>query len=83
MNVPTFEECVWECWDNPDLMREYRRLTGHALGKDRRSTIERMIDSATGHEPPALDEAEVRHFLNFVRDHIWQPLVWRAVVGGT
>ncbi len=71
----TFADCVWACWNNDAFMREYRRLSGHVLGEDRRTIIERMVDATTGYTPPPLDENEVRSFLNFVRDHIWLPVV--------
>lgn len=66
----TFTDCVWECWGNAAFMREYRRLSGHTLGLDARSPIEKLIDGATGHEP-TLSEVEARQFLDFVRDHVW------------
>lgn len=72
---PTFEQCVWACWNSGPFMREYRRLSGHALGEDRREPIERMIDAATGYTPKPLEEAEGRAFLEFVRDYVWRPLL--------
>ncbi len=71
----TFHECVFACWDNPDFMREYRRLSGHAIGKDRRAPIDRMIDTTTGYTPPALDDKEAVAFLEFVERVVWLPLV--------
>jgi hypothetical protein len=73
MSVVSFETCVWKCWEDPEFMREYRRLTGHALGQDRRAAIERLIDDTTGHVP-SLDEREARAFLDFVYEYIWAPL---------
>ena len=75
----TFTACVYACWDNPDLMREYRRLTGATLGGNLPvSALDAMIDRATGHDPSALDDEEVRAFLTFVRDCIWLPLVFKG-----
>jgi hypothetical protein len=70
----TFTNCVMQCWDNPDFMREYRRLTGSTLGADSRAAIEKMIDAETGHTP-ALDAADVRAFLDFVRRYVWETFV--------
>ncbi len=70
----TFNECVLHCFENPDLLSNFNRLTGCSLGVDRRSVIERMIDEAAGHEPPPLDEAEALQFISFVRDCIWARL---------
>jgi len=72
---PSFRQCVEACWHNADLMHEYRRLTGHALGLDKRTPLDRMIDRATQHVPPALDDAEMQAFFKFVRDYIWMPVV--------
>lgn len=56
-------------------MREYRRLSGHAIGKYVRKPIDRMIDATTGYTPPALDDAEAVAFLEFVERVVWLPLV--------
>jgi hypothetical protein len=75
VGAPSLERCIWECWENQDFMREYRRLSGHALGQDRRQGIERLIDQATGHEPPVIDDKEARQFFEFVRDVVWLPVL--------
>lgn len=67
-----FTHCVNACLDNQDLMREYRRLTGSRLGL-RPSTLEAMIDQATG--APAANDADAVAFFVFVRDCIWQPVM--------
>ncbi len=72
---PTFPQCVLACWDNADFMREYRRLTGAAIGEDKRSALDRLIDAATGHTPPVFDDRELEAFFEFVHDYIWSPLV--------
>jgi hypothetical protein len=56
-------------------MREYRRLSGHALGADMRSGLDRMIDAATGYKPATVDEAEARLLFEFIRDYIWAPVL--------
>lgn len=63
-----FLTCVREAWLLPEFMREYRRLTGTALGLDARTGIERMIDDATGNVPVP---KELRHWLCCVRDLVW------------
>lgn len=70
----SFYECVDACLRSSEFMKHYRRLTGHALGVDARQNIERLIDEATGHSPPPVDEKEARFFFAFVRDYIWLPL---------
>jgi hypothetical protein len=74
----TFTECVLECFDNRELIAQFNRLYGCSLGVDRRSVIERMIDQATGHEPPAVDEAEALQFIDFVYECIWSRLPQEA-----
>lgn len=76
----TFHECVWACWDNVAFMKEYRRLTGHKLNGTQRIVIEFMIDRETGYRPDPLDDKEARQFFEFVRDHIWLPLVFQHSV---
>lgn len=68
----TFAECVTEAFGTPDLMHEYRRLTGSTLGLDERTPITRAIDDTTGHDPW---HAEWSPFFEFVRDCVWLPLV--------
>jgi len=71
---PTLRQCIEACLGNRDFMHEYRRLTGHALGLDTRSGLDRMIDAATGHEPSTVSEPEARQFFDFVRDYVWAPV---------
>lgn len=47
----TFAQAVMVCFQTPELMTEYRRLTGATIGKDDRSAIERLIDEAAGPRP--------------------------------
>lgn len=67
-----FETCVRETLDTPDLMAQYRRLTGSTLGLDRRSPIDKMVDRATGHDPHS---TEWTPFFGFVRDYVWRPVL--------
>ena len=70
----TFTECAIECFENAELLAQFNRLWGCSLEVDRRTVIERMIDRATGHEPPAIDEGEARQFIAFVWDCVWSRL---------
>lgn len=67
----TFAQAVMVCFQTPELMTEYRRLTGATIGKDDRSAIERLIDEAAGHDPW---ESEYAPFFEFVRDVVWMPV---------
>lgn len=75
LRPPSFRQCVETCWHNQTFMHEYRRLSGHALGLDKRTPLDRMIDQASGYVPPPLDDAEMHAFFEFVRDYIWMPVV--------
>jgi hypothetical protein len=70
--LPSFSECVLECFRNPELMAEYRRLAGSSLGLDERSGIARLIDEAAQFDPW---ESEYAPFFEFVRDCVWLPLL--------
>jgi hypothetical protein len=73
----SFARCVLACWDDRAFMREYRRLTGHTLGQDCRSTIDRMIDDATAapfDKQESINQAEARAFFRFVYEIVWAPL---------
>lgn len=61
----TFPEVVMECFDNPDLMREYRRLKGGDFGLPK-SPVDAMVDDATGF----VDE-QAKEFVQFVWDVVW------------
>lgn len=69
-----FWQCVIHVFEQDDLMDNYRRLTGHKMGKDTRTQIERMVDKATGNEPPMFDDDEVQAFIRFVWDCVWTRL---------
>ena len=68
----TFEQCVKEAWNTPDLVEQYKRLTGARLGGG--LPIERMIDDASGFK-----EKEYTDFFNFVRDYIWIPVLLKKI----
>lgn len=67
---PSFLACLHAAWTEPELMRQYRRLTGSTIGLDTRSSLDRMIDDATGNVPTDGFGA----FLRFVADCIWSRL---------
>lgn len=69
-----FTDCVLECFENHELVAQFNRLYGCSLGVDRRTTIEQMVDRATGHEPPAIDEREAKLFIAFVWNCVWTRL---------
>lgn len=76
--VPTFQQVVLQCFGDSEFMAQYRRLSGAKLGLDERSLLDRLVDRATGNRP-AIDEAEARAFFEFVRDHIFAPVVSACV----
>ena len=64
--IVTFEEAVKTCLDNPDFMKEYRRITKARLGTG--DGLSMMIDKVTGY-----DKKEATDLFNFIRDYIWIP----------
>lgn len=68
----TFQQAVHICFAQPELMVEYRRLTGSTLGLDDRPGIVRLVDEAAGHDPW---EPQWEPFFRFVRDMVWLPLL--------
>ena len=83
----TFQDCVLECCQNPQLIKEYDRLQGSNLARilcpepDTRSPIVRMIDEATGYDKilkTNLDEQahkEMQEFIGFCFDCVWLPFL--------
>lgn len=71
----TFEETVETCLDNPDFMREYRRISNARLGTGDGLTI--MIDKATGY-----DKKEAFELFEFIRDYVWIPSQLKSVGDG-
>lgn len=63
----SFKFVVRECLDNPEFMREYRRVFNTDFG----SAIPPIyfeIDKATG-----AYEDKAKEFFDFVRDYVWKP----------
>lgn len=73
----SFEDCVWACWNHPEFMAQYRRLTGSKIGLGPKSVLEAMIDEVC--RAPRLDPVEGRAFLRFVHDYVWTPLATERV----
>lgn len=67
----SFEECVIVCAGNQGLISEFNRLSGFHLG-EYRAPIEVQIDTACGYAP---DQEAIPHFLDFVYEFIWLPLL--------
>ena len=72
----TFEEVVFECIENKELVREFNRLSGTCINIDNRSPIHLMIDKATGYqkEIDKKGDKELRQFFAFVFNCIYLPL---------
>jgi hypothetical protein len=68
----TFEECVLYCAKQPELVREFDRLSGTSLGKPR-SGLDAMIDEATGKQ-----DDDMAKFVAFVTWAVWAPMAARA-----
>jgi hypothetical protein len=74
----TFQECVFQCLENPDFVTEFDRLTGCNLAaKEDRSLIEIMVDDATGYEEKSGD-LDLQKFIAFVYEVVWIRLSPRA-----
>jgi hypothetical protein len=70
---PAFAVCVREAIATPELMQQFDRLYGATL-VSRKSTIERMIDVATGKQ-----HDDMRAFCEFVHDCIYMRLPDEAI----
>lgn len=67
----TFQECVLQCFDNPDFLIEFDRLAGcHLTTKKPRSAIEAMVDDATGFDDQQLD-LDMQKFIAFIYEVVW------------
>lgn len=64
----TLEDCVYECLNNPDFMREYDRMRGTNLSL-RGTPLDLAIDKASGRL-----ESEARQFMADVADIVWSRL---------
>jgi len=67
-----FVECCKICITNPELVKEFNRLTKCKLGVDSRSPIEKMIDDVTKFDE---SKEDLKKFVNFIDECIWMPLV--------
>lgn len=67
----TFTECLFYCIGEPELVKEFNRLTGSRIGVDDRKPIERLVDEAAGYIPFADDYVK---FIQFVWAAIYLPL---------
>ena len=67
----TLKKCIEEALKTPELIEQYKRLTGARLSLGERNLIE-MIDKATGFQ-----QKEWFDFFNFVRDYVWIPLLFK------
>lgn len=63
-----FPETVLACWDTPGFVAEFDRLHGSTLASGDR--LNRAIDEATGKR-----EEDLRAFVAFVREVVWDRLV--------
>lgn len=68
MKKPTMLECFVAAANEPELVSEFDRLTGHNLSRDG-SPLELAIDDASGRT-----DAAVSDFIKFVDDCIYQRL---------
>lgn len=77
LEVMTFNEVVTECAMNTHFVDGFNRLTNsHISFKDKRSSIEIMIDEATGnHNIFDNNSREMQCFISFVFEVAWLPLV--------
>jgi len=69
----SLEETIMVCLNNPEFMREYKRLSGASLGSGSPITV--MIDKSTGY-----DEVEAKALYEFIRDYIWKPVIAQVVM---
>ena len=76
-DIITFEACLHECIDTPELLKQFNRLQGCSLGIDTRPLIIRRVDEATGYQK-VLDEKAQKDmdlFVAFCFEFIWLPLI--------
>lgn len=75
-----FQDCVSECCQTRELVKEYNRLTGRNVLSniyDTRAPITRMIDESTGYQK-VLDEKaheDMQEFISFIFEYVWLPVV--------
>jgi len=71
----TFEEVVFECIENKELVKGFNRLWKTHINEDNRSPICLMIDKATGYqeEIDKKRDKELKQFFAFVFNCIYLP----------
>lgn len=67
----TFLECLEECLESDEFVREFDRLAGcHLARPEERPSIVAMVDAATGFDD-AKHKLEIRKFVAFVYEVVW------------
>lgn len=69
----TFEEVVYICLLEKELIKQFNRLYNHKLSVPR-SPITIQIDNACGYDP---NHEAMNDFFSFVFQYIWLPLVMK------
>lgn len=71
-----FLDCVVEAQKNPELVKNFNRLTGRNFRVDNRKPIERMIDEATGFQAQVdkKKDEDTLAFMAFCWECVWKPL---------
>lgn len=71
--IPSLEETIEIFINNKDFMKEYRRLTGSALGVG--IPINIMVDEASGKF-----DADAKELFEFIRDYVWRYVSWKIFI---
>ncbi len=76
-----FQDCLIECCQNDELVKEFNRLSNTSLDfHDRRVPIEKMIDEATGYNNPFKNKhEEMQQFISFCFESIWLPFGYLTI----
>lgn len=77
-----FTDCVLECCQTPELIKEFNRLAGRHVLEDKRAPIERMIDQASGYQAVIEEKQydDMQAFISFVFEYIWMPVLKQEMV---
>lgn len=78
---PIFEKCIDMCAKNPEFVANYNRLKGTNLFTDKRTPLEKMVDTATGYQK-IVDEnkrAEFHDIAEFVYQFVFMPYIGDAM----
>ncbi len=73
----SFEEALKESIKQPEMIREFNRLSGTHIGEDSRAPIVKMVDEVSGYQK-VLDEKareEFHAFANFIYEFIYLPVI--------